>query len=440
VTSNNARQSLLTPLMRWFLFAMILANIAGSMFPVLMPIYLTELGASVTQVGLVYTLSSVAILGLQILGGWISDNIGRLRAIAIGSIGGVFGYIAMLLAPSWQWMLVAITINQIPYALVGPSFGAFIAENSTEANRGRVYGLTDTIYQITGVVGPPLGGLLAGRFGFQVMLLASALLYSFAAVLRIWMARTMKSPAEAEPRQLSLGSLTASVRGMLALLFSGTVITWIFLTDGAGDIAFRLSSELQPLYVEQIGGLTLPQIGLLGSFFSMAMMATPILSGRLIDRFGERVPISGGFLLIFASFMLFVQVSGFGGFALSMVILGMGVGLSSPAYQSLISKVVPQTSLGIFTGIFRSSLGLISLPAPWIGALLWERFNPQLPFIITGFVALLSIVPVWFMFKIPEKKELERIAVLASGVRTHDATAADNLPVDESATQPKPDP
>ena len=87
--STQPKEQLLTPLMRWFLLAMVLANIAGTMSRLLMPIYLTELGASVGQVGLVFTLASVVILALQVLGGWISDNIGRLRAIAIGSVGGV---------------------------------------------------------------------------------------------------------------------------------------------------------------------------------------------------------------------------------------------------------------------------------------------------------------------------------------------------------------
>lgn len=98
---NTGRTPLITPLIGWFLFAIILANIAGSMTNILMPIYLTELGASVGQVGLVFTLTSVVILVLQILGGWISDSIGRLRAIAIGSLGGVLGFVFMLLAPSW---------------------------------------------------------------------------------------------------------------------------------------------------------------------------------------------------------------------------------------------------------------------------------------------------------------------------------------------------
>jgi hypothetical protein len=44
---ETKKEPLLSPIMRWFLFAMVLANIGGQMSPMLMPIYLTELGASV---------------------------------------------------------------------------------------------------------------------------------------------------------------------------------------------------------------------------------------------------------------------------------------------------------------------------------------------------------------------------------------------------------
>jgi DHA1 family tetracycline resistance protein-like MFS transporter len=396
------KSSLLTPLMRWFLLAMILANIAGTMTNLLMPIYMTELGASVGQVGLVFTLTSVVILVLQVMGGWISDSIGRLRAIAIGSLGGVLGFVFMLWAPSWQWMLLALSVTQIPYALVGPSFSAFIAENSTTENRGRVYGITDTIYQVVGVVGPPLGGFLAGLYGFKFMLLIATGFYTTAAVLRIWMARTMRSPGESEPRQLTLASFKQSLGLIWAMLVGGGVVTWIFVTDGVRDVAFRLSGELEPLYLEQVIGLSLAQIGLLGSCFSAAMMIMPLLSGRLADRYGERVPISAGFLIMFAAFMVFLQGRAYPAFILTWVLFGIGVGLFSPAYQSLISKVVPRQSLGTFSGLFQSSLGLISLPAPLIGAMLWERYNPRLPFLLTAMVSLITVVPAWLKFKLPQ--------------------------------------
>lgn len=396
---------LLTPIMRWFMLAMVMANIASAMTPMLMPIYLNELGASIGQVGMVFTITSVVILVLQVMGGWISDSIGRLRAIAIGSLGGIAGFIALLLAPTWQWMMVAMMIYQLPFALVGPSFSAFIAENSTDENRGQVYGITGTIYQITGVIGPPLGGLLAGMWGFKPMLLVAAIFYFVAAGLRIWMATTMHTPTEKAPSKLSFGSFKLSIGTMFGMIFAGGLITWIFVSDGVSDIAFRLSGNLTPLYLSKIGEISIQQIGLLGSINALAVMFVPFFSGKLGDRYGERIPMAIGFSLIFGGFMVFLQAASYGVFALSWIILGIGEGMLGPAYQSLISKAVPKHMLGTFSGLFGSSLGLISLPAPWIGAQLWERFNAKLPFYITAVSSLVILPIILLKFKLPKAPE-----------------------------------
>jgi MFS family permease len=265
---------------------------------------------------------------------------------------------------------------------------------------------------VVGVVGPPLGGFLAGVYGFKIMLIGAAIFYSSAAGLRVWMARTMSAPSDDGNPPLSLDSFKKSLALIGSMIVGGGVITWIFLTDGVRDIAFRMSEQLQPLYLEQVMDLSLQQIGLLGSFFSFAMMLTPILSGRIADRYGERVPISGGFFVIFIALVVFLQARTYPAFILTWALFGSGVGLLSPAYQSLISKVVPRRSLGTFTGIFHSSLGFISLPAPWLGAQLWERFTPRLPFMITAAVVLATILPSWFKFKLPKTPVVEPESVV----------------------------
>jgi len=399
----------LTPILRWFMFSMILANIGSHMYPMLLPIYLTELGASIKQVGLVFTAVSLVSLLLQIFGGWVSDSIGRLKSIAIGSVGGVIGFTALALAPTWEWMLVAMAVSMFPGALVGPSFGAFIAENSAEENRGKVYGITGTIFQVCGVIGPVVGGFLMGQYGFRSMMLVVLGMYSAAAVLRIWMARTMKEGAsETRSNDLSLGAFKSSIKQMWGLMVGGGILTWILVTDGVRDISFRLSGELQPLYLEQIGGITVEQIGLLGSIFAVATMLTPMISGKLSDKYEERVPIVIGFSFIFAAFMVFLNTMVFPGFIFAWVIFGLGVGMLNPAYQSLISKVVPQNMLGVFQGVFYSSIGFLSLPAPYIGAYLWEKFTPRLPFQITAAVVIISLIPIWFKFRLPKKTEGEQ--------------------------------
>lgn len=424
------RQPVLTPVMRWFMLAMVLANIGGMMTPLLMPLYLTELGADIVDVGLVFTLTSAVVLVLQVLGGWVSDSIGRLKAVAIGSIGGTLGYAAMFLAPTWQWMIVALAIYQIPFALVGPSFQAFFAENSDKENRGKVFGITDTIFKITGVIGPPLGGFLVSLIGFKNMLIVSGSLYACAAILRIWMATTMKSSVvHHSSGKLTMGSLKSSMTRMVGMLIGGGVITWIFLTDGVADIAFRMSGELQPLYLSQIGNINVTQIGILGSIGAIAGMFVPILSGKLVDKYDERVSLISGFVMIFTALMIFLQADSFITFAISWGVFGFGGGMLGPAYQSLISKVVPAKLLGTFSGVLYSSLGFISLPGPWLGAQLWEHVSPQFPFIITAAASLLIVIPIYFKFRLPDKdKEAPSTHEYSSGLST---SLVDTIPNDQ---------
>ena len=393
---------LLNHMLLMFMLAMVLANIAGNMYGPLLPLYLKSLNASVVQVGLFFTFSQIVPLALQILGGWLSDSLGRLRSIAMGSVAGVLSYAGLILAPTWQWVLLGEGFASVTRSLVGPSFGAFIAEQSAEENRARVFGLTETIFLLVNVIGPPLGGYLADRYGFKFMLLCAAVLYTFATAIRVAMARVAARGHEAKPQKLSLASLKTNLGTMTGLVLAGGVITWILLTDGIRDVAFSLSFTLTPLYFKEIGGLSIQQIGWLESIFGVSMMVISAPAGWLADKKGERLGIAAGFLLHFVALMLFIRVSGFWGYAASWIILGIGAGLMSPAYQSLISKVVPDKVRGTAFGLFNTSLGVVSLPAPAIGAQLWSRVSPRSPFTITAWMALATLIPIWLKFKAPK--------------------------------------
>ncbi len=395
-----ASAPLLNNTMILFMLTMVLANIAGHMYEPLLPLYLKSLNADVVQVGLFFTLSQIIPLALQILGGWISDTLGRLRSIALGSLAGVVSYVWLIFSPTWFWVLVGEGFASMTRALVGPSFGAFIAEQSSEANRARVFGISEAIFMVVAVIGPPLGGWLADTYGFRFMLVCAAILYTVATIIRVGMARSAARGKEANPQKLTMTGLKGNLGLMLTMLLGGGLLTWILLTDGVRDIAYALSFNLLPLYLDEIGGLSIQQIGWLESIFGVAMMLITLPAGWLADKRGERLGIALGFGLQFVAIMTFIRVTGFWGYAAAWALLGVGVGMMSPAYQSLISKAVPEKVRGTAFGLFNTSLGLVSLPAPAIGAQLWQRVSPQFPFRITAWVALLAIVPVWLKFKL----------------------------------------
>lgn len=405
------KQPLLSGLLILFLTAMVFANIGGGMYDSLMPLYLKDLNASIAQIGLFFTLAQIVPLLLQILGGWISDTLGRLRAIAIGSVFGVIGFIPLILADQWQWLLLAIAFGAVARSLVGPSFDAFIAEHSTEENRGRVFGISQAIFMIVSVVGPPLGGWMAGEYGFKWMLLTAGIFYFIAMVMRLGMAREAAKGSSAKVEHLTLKSLTSNLRAMFALVFSGGLITWMLITDGLRDVSFQFSGNLFPVYMQEIGGLSLQQIGWVMSVFGMAMMATTLPGGWLSDKAGERFCIALGMVLLSGALFVLINIPAGSQwmYSLGWALAGMGAGISGPAYQSLISKAVPQKNRGMAFGLFSTSLGIISLPAPWIGGQMWERVSPTFPFTVTAIVLLLSIIPIWLKFRLPKADDPESI-------------------------------
>lgn len=406
MTDAVKKQPLLSGLLILFLTAMIFANVGGSMYDGLLPLYLKDLKASIPQIGLFFTLAQVVPLMLQILGGWVSDSLGRLRAIAIGSVFGVIGFIPLILADTWHWLLLAVAVGSVARALVGPSFDAFIAEHSSEENRGKVYGVSQAIFMIVMVVGPPVGAWLAGSYGFKFMLLIAGILYFIAALMRIGMAREASKAQTSKPT-LSFAGLKSNLGAMFGLMFSGGLITWILVTDGFRDVSFQLSGNLFPVYMQEFGKLSIQTIGWVNSLFGLCMMLTMIPGGWLSDKVGERVGIASGMILMAISLFLLINIPQ-GNSALYFVgwgMAGVGVGIMSPAYQSLISKAVPQHLRGTAFGLFSTSLGVVSLPSPWIGAQLWERFSPQFPFTITAIALLLSVIPIWIKFKLPKDGE-----------------------------------
>lgn len=407
--------------LKLFLSGMILANVAAMMYNPLLPLYLQHLGADVGQIGLFFTIAAILPLIFQILGGWLSDSIGRLKAVAIGSVAGMFTFIIFLIAPSWQWGLLAMVGGAIGGSFVAPSYRAFIAEQSDENNRGKIFGFSDGLFAVVGVLGPPFGGWLSDNYGYRILFMVAGAIFTIATILRVSMAIEANritrqkfkivTPEAHEVMKPSWKNLKSSFGAMIALLLTGGVATWILISDGIIDINFNMVGQLMPIYMQNEIGITNTQIGFLNSISSIVTMALMTFTGWLSDKKGERVAIAGGLVILFSSMMVFILANNFFTMAISWALFGLGSAMLGPAYNSLISKAVPEKLRGIAFGLFSTSVGVVALPAPFIGAYLYEKFNPRLPFILPT-IALLAVVPiVWKKFRLEKPNSSDREVV-----------------------------
>lgn len=386
----------LTSRLTHFLIAMALVECSRTLTMVQVPVYLSELGASIGQIGLFFTLSSIVPLIFRIFGGYLSDSIGRLRALIIGSLGGVLGYIAFLIAPTWQFAIVGPALLGLASALVFPSYKAYIADNTAEEVRARIFGLSDTVVTLAWVVGPPIGGWLAQNLGYRSMFAAAVLTFSVATLLFLALHLSARKSEQSSVSGVSLQSLRTSLRDIVALMFAGGLITWVMISDGVVDIASKMSFELMPVYLGNEIGLSKQSIGLLDGIHGIALAITMFPAGYLIDKTSERLGAVLGMVFLIISRIVFGLATAFWGFALSWALLGVAVSMFQPALSSLISKAVPQRLRGVAFAFVVTNVGIFSLPFPWIGSQIWTRFGPKIPFFASAALASLIIIPAWF--------------------------------------------
>jgi MFS family permease len=117
-------------------------------------------------------------------------------------------------------------------------------------------------------------------------------------------------------------------------------------------------------------------------------------AGRLSDRFGERKMMAFGSVLAAAGTVLFVNVGLFVGFVAASMLLNVAFAFFGPAFDSLLSKAVPSSRLGLTYGLFATTISLVAMPAPAVGAQLRHNVSPQFPFYLTAAVCLLTVVPI----------------------------------------------
>jgi len=398
--------------LKWFIGAMFLGNFGAAMAYPLMPIYITqELGATITEVGLIFTLASIVPIALQLVSGFMSDVIGRLPTIAIGAVIATTGYLGFIFAPTWQWFILALMLEYVSGSFIGPSYGAYISDQSTEENRGRIFGMADSLFLTVGIIGPPFGGFIVVQYGFEMMFVIAAISFILAAILRIYMVfhPTFKERQRSDPdNKMTMKKFKSSIKKMWAMVIGGGVITWILITDGVRDIGYGLTNSLEPIYQEQFGGLNEQDIGNLSAVSSIAWIGASLISGWLTDKFEPKLSIAIGFIIQFSSLMVFINAEAVLGFAIARGLSGAAFGFMFPAYDTLIGKVVPENMRGMAYGLFWTSMSIFTLPAPFLGSYMWEKITPASPFIIVAGMTLLVGIIAWFKLK-PDEKDIDEV-------------------------------
>ena len=159
-----------------FCFSILPLMICSGMVYSILSLYISELGASKTEIGLIYMTGSAmgALVSPSI--GKLSDRIGRKPVMAASMAGFTVAFLAYSMVDNVIYVFPIQALEGATWAAMGTVASAFIADMIPTERRGWAMGVYERMWFIGWIVGPVFGGYLADTIGFRTTLLVGSIL------------------------------------------------------------------------------------------------------------------------------------------------------------------------------------------------------------------------------------------------------------------------
>ena len=344
--------------------------------------------------------------------GNLSDKYGRRPVLLSSLLGFGIDYLFLALAPTYGWLFV----GRIIAGITGASFttaSAYIADVSTVETRAKNFGMIGAAFGLGFVIGPALGGLLAG-LGIRAPFYAAAVLCLLNALYGYFVLPESLSKEHRREfhwkRANPLGSLQLLKRypaiGGLALSF---FLLYLAAQSVQGNWSFFTIYRFH--WSEKMVGISLAVVGLLVGGVQGGL-------NRVINpRLGNEKSIYLGLLLYTLGLVLFAfATEGWMMFAF-LVPYCLG-GIAGPALQSILAGHVPPNEQGELQGTLTSLMSLTTIIGPPIMNNIFKYFTTKnapvhFPGAFFLLAAIFMLVSVLIAYSVLQKEKTEMTAKAA---------------------------
>ncbi|MBN1683187.1 MFS transporter [Candidatus Bathyarchaeota archaeon] len=340
-------------------------------------------------------------------GGFLADKYGRKKIIVWGTFLRTISPLIYLLAPSWEWIILATVFNGMT-SIYMPAFNAIIADSMPPSRRGTGYGVYEAVTALPDIISPIIGGICMDAWGYVTGLqvfLTTQVLVNLTITLVRWKytEETIEIKSnKVKQSRFSIGLITEQSRPLKIM----------FLVAIIGSFSLRLVSDFTNLYALDVLKISNTQLGLVQTLIGVMTVGLSIPGGMLSDKYGRKGNIMISRIINPVTQWIIAYATTFEGYAGGRLLHGVGLafggggrGAGGPSWNALIADLLPPEKRATYIGTQNTLTALVGTPSAVLGGWLWSVYNPQMPFLVSGVIGLVAAGLFWWGVNEPPPHE-----------------------------------
>jgi len=335
-------------------------------------------------------------------GGILADKFGRRKVILLGTALRIITPLLFLFARTWQQLIPGL-ITDIVTMVYGPSVYSLILESIPAEKRTMGFGFIQMLIILSASATNILGGMIMDSVGLEtgVRLILTIIIVFFSIVYLIRSKFLTETLTIKKQDQKSFSLKDFQVKGGVL----GMLVTRCLYQFSSGMyLPFII------IYATDVRGFTMTQWGFIKMAYQAIWALASLPGGILAERFGKRnaillsqviVTIPLFSYLFFWNFNIIFAVNILAGLGAA---LGGAVAQGGPAWQSLITELVPPERRARTLGFMSTVAGIVSGPSSFVGGALWSFFTPSSTIMVAALLSTVSAINFFITVKEPQKK------------------------------------
>lgn len=298
------------------------------------PFFVTHLGGDAVTIGLATALFSIASIVSRPFVGWLIDTRGRCTILVLGLIGMALIPMGYFVSAGIALAVILRTAHGVFHAASSNASSTWVTDIIPHTRMGEGLGMYGLSMAISTAVAPALGLAVMNVWGFRPLFAIAALV----ALIALIIGTGIRS------RNYTMSDAPLRIKELFEPMSLPAAVTQFFFMMAYGVIEVYVA-----IYA---AGCGLPGGGIYFIFIALATVATRIVLGRAIDKYGEAMLVYSGNIAIIAGILLLVFAHNVPCYLLSAILLGYSFGAIQPSLQTMAMHAVAPERRGAASSTF----------------------------------------------------------------------------------------